>query len=239
MKIKINNLKIKIFSDGANFKEMISSSKKKYIKGLTTNPSLMRKSGITDYQKFAKSILKFVKKKPISFEVFSDNFLEMEKQAKIINSWGKNVYVKIPITNSKGKSSFNLIKKLSDEGIKLNITAITTFEQMIKLKKHLNKKVPCVISIFAGRIADTGRDPSNYVKKGVKMFKTHKKAEILWASTREVYNIVQANNIGCHIITVPPDLIKKISLFNKNLKSYSLETVKDFYNDAEKSKYKI
>jgi len=237
--MKINNLKIKIFSDGANFKEMINANRKKYIKGLTTNPSLMRKSGITDYNKFAKLILKSIRKKPISFEVFSDNFEEMGKQAKIINSWGSNVYVKIPITNSKGKYSFNLIKKLSNEGIKLNITAITTVEQIVKLKNHLNKKIPCVISVFAGRIADTGRDPSNFIKKAVQIFKSFKKAEILWASTREVYNIIQANKLGCHIITVPPNLLKKIKLFNKNLKKYSLETVKDFYIDAKKSKYKI
>ena len=207
--MRINNLRIKIFSDGANFKEMINANKNRYIKGLTTNPSLMRKSGIKDYKSFAKLILKSIKKKPISFEVFSDNFEEMEIQAKIINAWGKNVYVKIPITNSKGIYSLNLIKKLSNQGIKLNITAITTVEQLTKLKKYLNKDVPCVISVFAGRIADTGRDPTNYIKKAVKKFKNFKKAEILWASTREVYNIVQANNLGCHIITVPPNLIKK------------------------------
>ncbi len=237
--MRINNLRIKIFSDGANFKEMINANKNRYIKGLTTNPSLMRKSGIKDYKSFAKLILKSIKKKPISFEVFSDNFEEMEIQAKIINAWGKNVYVKIPITNSKGIYSLNLIKKLSNQGIKLNITAITTVEQLTKLKKYLNKDVPCVISVFAGRIADTGRDPTNYIKKAVKKFKNFKKAEILWASTREVYNIVQANNLGCHIITVPPNLIKKIRLFNKDLKKYSLETVKDFYIDAKKSKFKI
>ena len=237
--MKINNLKIKIFSDGANFKEMTSANKNRYIKGLTTNPSLMRKSGISDYKSFAKLILKSIKKKPISFEVFSDNFKEMEKQANIINGWGKNVYVKIPITNSQGKYSFDLIKKLSDQGVKLNITAITTVEQLSKLKKYLNKKVPCVISVFAGRIADTGRDPTHYIKHAINKFKNFKKAEILWASTREVYNIVQANRLGCHIITVPPNLIKKINLFNKDLKKYSLETVKDFYIDAKKSKFKI
>ncbi len=237
--MKINNLKIKIFSDGANFKEMINANKKNYIKGLTTNPSLMRKSGITDYNKFAKLILRSIKKKPISFEVFSDNFDEMGKQAKIINSWGSNVYVKIPITNSKGKYSFNLIKKLSNEGIKLNITAITTIEQIVNLKKYLNKKVPSVISVFAGRIADTGRDPLPYIKRAINEFKSHKKAEVLWASTREVLNIIQANNCGCHIITVPPGLIDKTKLFSYNLKKYSLDTVKNFYIDAKKSKYKI
>ena len=237
--MKINNLKIKIFSDGANFKEMMSANKNRYIKGLTTNPSLMRKSGISDYTAFAKLILKSIKKKPISFEVFSDDFKEMEKQAKIINGWGKNVYVKIPITNSKGRYSLELIKKLSDQNIKLNITAITTIEQVSKLKKYLNKKATCVISVFAGRIADTGRDPTNYIKQAIKKFKNFKKVEILWASTREVYNIIQANDLGCHIITVPPNLIKKLNLFGKDLKKYSLETVKDFYIDAKKSKFKI
>jgi len=163
----------------------------------------------------------------------------MEKQATKINSWGKNVYVKIPITNSKGKGSFGLIKKLSNRKIKLNVTAITTIDQIIKLKKFISKKVPCVISVFAGRIADTGRDPIPYIKKAIQTFKSYNQTEVLWASTREILNIIQANNIGCHIITVPPKLLSKINLLNYNLKKYSLDTVKNFYNDAKKSNYKI
>ena len=230
---------IKIFADGADTKDILALSKKKYIKGLTTNPTLMRASGVKNYELFAKKILKKIKKKPISLEVFSDDFSEMEKQATKINSWGKNVYVKIPITNSKGKSSFGLIRKLSNRGIKLNVTVITTIDQIIKLKKFISKKVPCVISVFAGRIADTGRDPIPYMKKAVQTFKSYKQAEVLWASTREILNIIQANNIGCHIITVPPKLLSKINLLNYNLKKYSLDTVKNFYNDAKKSNYKI
>tara|TARA_X000000368_G_C22984428_1_gene691441 strand:+ start:411 stop:1118 length:708 start_codon:yes stop_codon:yes gene_type:complete len=235
----MRKFKIKIFADGADTKHMLALNKKKYIKGLTTNPTLMRASGVKNYELFAKNILRKIKKKPISLEVFSDDFFEMEKQAIKINSWGKNVYVKIPITNSKGKSSFNLIRKLSNRGIKLNVTAITTIQQIIKLKKFLNKNVPCVISVFAGRIADTGRDPIPYMKKAVQTFKDYKLAEVLWASTREILNIIQANNVGCHIITVPPNLLNKINLLNYNLKKYSLDTVKNFYNDAKKSNYKI
>ncbi len=235
----MRKFKIKIFADGADTKHILALSKKKYIKGLTTNPTLMRASGVKNYELFAKNVLKKIKKKPISLEVFSDDFFEMEKQAIKINSWGKNVYVKIPITNSKGKSSFNLIRKLSNQGIKLNVTAITTIEQIIKLKKFINKSVPCVISVFAGRIADTGRDPIPYMKKAVQTFKNYKLAEVLWASTREILNIIQANNLGCHIITVPPKLLSKINLLNYNLKKYSLDTVKNFYNDAKKSNYKI
>ncbi len=235
----MRKFKIKIFADGADTKHILALSKKKYIKGLTTNPTLMRASGVKNYELFAKNVLKKIKKKPISLEVFSDDFFEMEKQAIKINSWGKNVYVKIPITNSKGKSSFNLIRKLSNQGIKLNVTAITTIEQIIKLKKFINKSVPCVISVFAGRIADTGRDPIPYMKKAVQTFKNYKLAEVLWASTREILNIIQANNLGCHIITVPPKLLSKINLLNYNLKKYSLDTVKNFYKDAKKSNYKI
>ena len=235
----MKKLKIKIFADGADTKHILALSKKKYIKGLTTNPSLMRASGVKNYELFAKNVLKKIKKKPISLEVFSDDFFEMEKQAIKINSWGKNVYVKIPITNSKGKSSFNLIRKLSNRGIKLNVTAITTIQQIIKLKKFLNKNVPCVISVFAGRIADTGRDPIPYMKKAIQTFKNYKLAEVLWASTREILNIIQANNIGCHIITVPPNLLNKINLLNYNLKKYFLDKEKNFYIDAKKSNYKI
>jgi len=235
----MENLKIKIFADGANEEQMLKLSKLNYIKGLTTNPSLMKKAGIKNYTSFSKKILTKIKKKPISFEVFSDNLHEMYKQAKVISSWGKNVYVKIPITNSKGKSCNSIIKKLSNENVNLNITAIFTMNQINSLKKAINPKSKNIISIFAGRIADTGRNPSEIIKKSIKIFLKYKKTEILWASTREVFNIYEANNLKCHIITVTPDVLKKLQLRNYSLKKYSLDTIRDFYNDAKKVGYKI
>jgi transaldolase len=230
---------IKIFADGANCDEMVKLSKISFIKGLTTNPSLMRKNKIKNYEIFAKKILKTIKKKPISFEVFSDDLNEMKKQAEIINSWGKNIYVKIPITNTKKKSTIKLIKYLSNKNVKLNITAIMTIDQVKKVLKYLNPKVPSYISIFAGRIADTGRDPVPIMVNALKLMKKNKKSELIWASTREVYNIYQASKINCHIITVTTDIIKKKSLFNYNLVKYSLDTVKSFRKDALASNYKI
>ena len=237
--MNMKKIKIKIFADGANEEQMIKYNKLRYVKGLTTNPSLMKKAGIKDYTIFAKKILKKIKKKPISFEVFSDNLNEMYIQAKTISSWGSNVYVKIPITNTKNKSCNSIIKKLSDENIKLNITALFTLNQIKSLKKVLNPKSDNIISIFAGRIADTGRNPSSIIKKSIKLFSKFKKTEILWASTREFFNIIEADNLGCHIITVPPDILKKTKLIDYNLDKYSLETIKDFYNDAQKAGYKI
>ena len=230
---------IKIFADGANFDEMINLSNSSFIKGLTTNPSLMKKNKIKNYEEFAKKVLKKVKKKPISFEVFSDDLEGMKQQAKIINSWGKNVYVKIPITNTKNISTVDVIKYLSDKNIKLNITAIMTVDQVKKVLKYLNPQTPSYISIFAGRIADTGRDPLPMMTKALRLMKKHKKSELIWASTREVYNILQASKINCHIITVTTDVIKKISLYNYNLDKYSLDTVKSFRQDALKSNYRI
>jgi transaldolase len=230
---------VKVFADGANYDEMVKLSKTQFVKGLTTNPSLMRKNKIKNYENFAKKILKVIKNKPISFEVFSDDLNEMKKQAKIINSWGKNVYVKIPITNTKKKSTANLIKYLSNKNIKLNITAIMTLEQVKEVLKNLNTKVPSYISIFAGRIADTGRDPMPIMVNALKLMKKNKKSELIWASTREVYNIYQASQIKCHIITVTTDVIKKKFLYNYDLSKYSLDTVKSFRKDALKSKYKI
>jgi transaldolase len=235
----MENLKIKIFADGANEEQMLKLSKLNYIKGLTTNPSLMKKAGIKNYTSFSKKILTKIKKKPISFEVFSDNLHEMYKQAKVISSWGKNVYVKIPITNSKGKSCNSIIKKLSNENVNLNITAIFTMNQINSLKKAINPKSKNIISIFAGRIADTGRNPSEIIKKSIKVFLGYKKTEILWASTREVFNIYEANKLKCHIITVTPDILKKLQLKNYSLKKYSLDTIRDFYDDAKKVGYKI
>jgi len=229
----------KIFADGANFDEMIKLSKNPLIKGLTTNPSLMKKNGIKNYTDFSKKILKKIRKKPISFEVFSDDLNEMKTQGLKINSWGKNVYVKIPITNTKRKSTANVIKFLSSRGIKVNVTAIMTIHQVKEVLKNLNPKVPSCISIFAGRIADTGRDPMPIMKEALKLMKKNKNSELIWASTRELYNIYQSNKIKCHIITVTSDVIKKFKLINYNLSRYSLDTVKDFRNDALKSKFKI
>jgi transaldolase len=238
MKINIYK-KIKIFADGANFIEMIKLSQTSFIKGLTTNPSLMKKNKIKNYEIFAKKILKKIKKKPISFEVFSDDLEDMKRQAEVINSWGKNVYVKIPITNTKKISTVKIIKYLSDKNIKLNITAIMTINQLKNVLKYLNPKTPSYISIFAGRIADTGRDPLPVMIKALKLMKKNKKSELIWASTREVYNILQASKINCHIITVTTDVIKKISLYGYNLEKFSLDTVKGFRKDALKSNFKI
>jgi len=235
----MKKIKIKIFADGADFSGIVNYNKKKFIKGLTTNPSLMKKSGVKNYAAFAKKILKIVNKKPISFEVFSDEFEGMYNQAKKIASWGNNVYVKIPVTNTKGRGSYNLIKKLSNENIKLNVTAIFTEAQVKKVINSLNPEVKSIISIFAGRIADTGENPEFLIKKTLKLLKKNKNCEVLWASTRELYNILSASRIGCHIITVPNNILDKLNLFGYNLKNYSLETVKEFYRDAKKAGFVI
>lgn len=232
-------MKIKIYADGANKKDILYFNRQINIGGLTTNPSLMRKSGVKDYKKFSIEILKKVNKKPISFEVFADDFNNMYLQSKIISSWANNVYVKIPITNTKGISTRSLINKLSNEKIKLNITAIFTKSQVDTVFKSLNKKTPAIVSIFAGRIADTGRDPNNIIKYASKLFKKNLKHKILWASTREVLNIFQAEKAGADIITVPTSILNKKKLFNKSLNKYSLETVREFYKDAKEAKYKI
>ncbi len=232
-------MKIEIYADGANEKEILYFNKKSNIAGLTTNPSLMRKSGILNYKNFSIKILKKVKKKPISFEVFADDFDSMYLQAKKISSWGNNVYVKIPITNTKGLSCKKMIKSLSKENIKLNITAIFTKSQINTVYKFLDKSTPAIISIFAGRIADTGRNPVKIIKYANRLFKRNTKHKILWASTREILNIVQAEKAGADIITIPTGILKKLNLINKNLNSYSLETVKEFHKDATAAKYKI
>ena len=235
----MRNFKIKIFADGANYNEIKYFNSQKIVKGLTTNPSLMRKSGVKNYEIFARKVLRFVKHKPISFEVFSDDFEEMYIQAKAISSWGKNVYVKIPVTNTKGKSSHLLIKKLSDEGINLNITAIFNFYQVSRVIKFLNPKSKAIVSIFSGRIADTGINPEIVIKKSIDLLKNNKNHEILWASTRELYNVVQAEKIKCHIITVPTTILKKFNLLGYDLIKYSADTVKEFYEDAKNAKFKI
>ncbi len=236
---KIEDLKIKIFSDGAEKKEMLDMNGKAFIKGFTTNPSLMRKTGIKNYETFAKDILSTIKEKPISFEVFSDDFDEMERQAMKIASWADNVYVKIPITNTKKQNSAKLIKSLSEKKVKLNITAIMTLDQVKIAVKMLNKKIPSIISVFAGRIADTGRDPIPIMKDCLNEMKNNPSSELLWASSREFLNIFQADTIGCHIITVTNDIINKVELINFDLEEYSLNTVKKFYKDASEADFKI
>jgi len=238
MKI-LNDLKIKIFADGADLESIKRLNKIDYIKGFTTNPSLMKKAGIVDYKEFALKILSEIKDKPISFEVFSDDLIEMEKQAEEIASWGENVNVKIPITNTQRKSTSSLIKKLSSKGIVCNITAIFTIDQIKEVLEVLDKSTPAILSIFAGRIADTGIDPLKIITDSINLAKSKPKSEVLWASTRENLNIFHAESVGCQIITVPHDLLKKMSTLEKDLEEYSLETVKSFYTDAVSAGYKI
>ena len=236
---KIEDLKIKIFSDGADKKEMFDMNSRTFIKGFTTNPSLMRKTGIKNYEIFAKDVLSIIKEKPISFEVFSDDFDEMERQAMKIASWADNVYVKIPITNTKKQNSAKLIKRLSEKKVKLNITAIMTLDQVKTAVKMFDKKIPNIISVFAGRIADTGRDPIPIMKDCLNEVKNNPNSELLWASSRELLNIIQADSIGCHIITVTNDIINKLKLINLDLEEYSLNTVKAFYKDASEANFNI
>jgi len=236
---KIEDLKVKIFSDGADKKDMLEMNSKTFIKGLTTNPSLMKKAGIKDYEIFAKDILSTIKEKPISFEVFSDDFSDMERQAMEITSWADNVYVKIPITNTKKETSKELIKRLAGRKVKLNITAIMNIDQVKTIMPVLNHEVPSIISVFAGRIADTGEDPIPLMKECLKEIKINPKSELLWASPRELLNVIQADQIGCHIITVTKDIIKKLQFISYDLEKYSLDTVKMFYNDAVDAGFKI
>lgn len=234
-----NSLKIKLFADGANISEMFEMNEKSYIKGLTTNPTLMRKSGVENYENFAKEVLATVTTKPVSFEVFSDDFEEMIKQGKKIASWGENVYVKIPITNTRGELSKNVIRELQLSGIKVNVTAIMTLNQVSEICEILDGDIPSYISIFAGRIADTGRDPGKLLKKALKITNQFKRAEMIWASPRELLNIFQAIEINCHVITATKDILKKLELVNYPLDEYSLDTVKMFANDAKDSGFQI
>jgi transaldolase len=240
MNNKLDSLKIKIFADGADRAGIISMNENPLIKGMTTNPTLMRKAGISDYEGFAKDILKIVKDKPISFEVFSDNFDEMRRQALKIASWQKNVYVKIPITNTRGESSIPLIKELSQKKVRLNITAILALDQVKDVSLALDPNTPSIVSVFAGRIADTGVDPASIIKKSLKILKALPKAELLWASVREVLNIFQAEECGCHIVTVPHDILNKaIKLSDMKLDALSLDTVKMFDSDAKAAGFSL
>ena len=236
---KVADLKVKIFADGADKAGMLEMYSKPYIKGLTTNPTLMKKVGITDYRAFCKDILTSIKDKPLSFEVFSDDFSEMERQAIEIASWGDNVYVKIPITNTKQESCYDLVKKLATQKVKLNVTALMTLKQVKDVVASLNPNVPSYVSVFAGRIADTGFDPVPLMTAAVKELKVAPAAELIWASPRELLNIFQADEIGCQVITVTNDILKKLNLVGYDLDSYSLDTVKMFYKDAVDAGFKL
>ncbi len=229
----------KIFCDIAEINQIKKFNKKKIVKGFTTNPSLMRKAGAKDYKSYAKKILKVCSNKPVSLEVFADDYINMKKQALKINTWGKNIYVKIPIINSKGIFMGKVIKELNNQNIKLNITAVYNANQTKKILKLINKKTKVIISIFAGRAGDTGKDPVPEFKKSVMFSKKFKNVEILWASVREPYNFLQAKQLGCHIITVPPSIIQKIEKFGKSFDQLTKETVKNFLSDSKKSRFKI
>ena len=232
-------MKTKIFCDIAELNLIRIFNKKKIVKGFTTNPSLMRKAGAKNYKSYSKKILNVCKDKPVSLEVFADQYTEMKKQATQINKWAKNVYVKIPITNSQGKFMGRIIKELNDKKIKINITAVYSSKQTEKILKLINKKTKVIISIFAGRAGDTGRDPVPEFKKSISLAKRFKNVEILWASVREPYNYIQAKQLGCHIITVPPKIIEKIEKFGKTFDQLTKETVRAFLIDSKKSKFKI
>ena len=229
----------KIFCDIAEINQIKKFNKKKIVKGFTTNPSLMRKAGAKDYKSYSKKILKFCKNKPISFEVFADDQISMIKQGKQISTWGKNVFVKVPVVNSKNSFTGNVIKELNSQNIKLNITAVYSAKQTEKILKMINKKTQVIISIFAGRAGDAGKDPIPEFIQSIKLAKKFKNVEILWASVREPYNYLQAKQLGCHIITIPPSIIKKIENFGKSFDQLTKETVKAFLIDSKKSKFKI
>ena len=235
----LERLKVKIFADGADLKSMRELAADSRIAGFTTNPSLMRKAGVQDYEAFAREVLAAIPDRPVSFEVFADDFAEMEAQAAEIATWGPNVYVKIPIQNTKAQSAAPLIARLSRRGIALNVTAIFTLEQVRITAEALDPATPAVVSVFAGRIADTGVDPMPLMRRSAEMLASRPKAELLWASPRELLNIYQADEAGCHIITVAPDVLGKLGLVGKDLDAYSLETVKVFYQDATAAGYRI
>ena len=236
---KMNKLKIKLFADGANLDSMLSLYKDPNIKGFTTNPTLMKKAGITDYEKFAKQVLLEIPDRPVSFEVFADDLDDMFVQAKTIASWGSNVNVKIPVTNTKGEFTGPIIKRLSGLGVQLNITAVFTQEQVRTIAENLSSDTAAIVSVFPGRIAESGLDPMPIMSECVEILKDFPEAELLWASPREFLNIVQADQVGCHIITAPPDLLIKMKLLGKDLTKFSLETVQMFYNDAQEAGYTI
>ncbi len=235
----LSDLKIKLFADGADKQGMLEMYGNPWIQGFTTNPTLMRKAGVSDYEGFARDILECISDRPISFEVFSDDFCEMECQARKIATWGQNVYVKIPVTNTQGVSSAKLVRKLADADIKLNVTALLAFDQVQEMAVALGDGPPGIISVFAGRIADTGRDPVPIMAAAVEFLRSYPNIELIWASPRELLNIFQADAIGCHIITATNDILKKLTLVGKDLNEFSLETVRMFRGDALKASYTL
>jgi transaldolase len=235
----LDELKVKIFADGADRGGMLEMYSKPYIKGFTTNPTLMHKAGLIDYRAFAREILAAIPDRPISFEVFSDELEEMDRQAREIATWGENVYVKIPVTNTRREPAYDLVRTLAGDGVKVNVTAIMTVEQVRKVVEAVKNGAPSCISVFAGRIADTGRDPLPIMRECVAILKSAAAAELIWASPRELLNIVQASDIGCHIITVTNDILKKLPLIGKDLADYSLDTVKMFYDDGRKAGFTL
>ncbi len=236
---KLEDLRTKLFADGADKKAMLDMYARPYIQGFTTNPTLMRKAGITDYEAFARDILASIPDRPISLEVFADTFDEMRRQALGIATWGENVYVKIPVTNTRRESSCDLIHELSHKGVKLNVTALLTLDQVRDVTAALSGGAPSCVSVFAGRIADTGCDPVPMMAESVRLVSAHPGMELIWASPRELLNIFQADSIGCHIITATNDILKKLELIGKDLADYSLETVKMFHDDATASKFTV
>jgi len=237
--MNVNALRIKLFADGADLPGILKLAELPYIKGFTTNPTLMRKAGITDYEKFARQVLEKITDRPISFEVFSDEFPDMERQARLIAGWGSNVYVKIPVTNTQGESAANLVHKLSHDGLKLNVTALMTNEQVRTVSTALRGGAASIVSVFAGRIADAGCDPIPMMREALNVLTECPGAELLWASPREVLNIVQADQINCHIITATSDILAKLGLLGKDLAEFSLDTVKMFYADARAAGFSL
>ena len=237
--VNIQDLNVKIFADGADLNQISTLSQDPLIKGFTTNPSLMRDAHVQDYEAFAKDMIKLINGLPVSFEVFSDDFLEMERQAHTIASWGDNVYVKIPIVNTKAQFCGPLVGRLANSGVAVNVTAVMTFDQVEEVATYLSDSTPSIISVFAGRVADTGIDPVPVMRDSVNVLKHNHKSELLWASPRELFNVYQADDVGCHIITVTPEILAKIPIIGKNLDEYSLETSTAFYNDAVKAGLKI
>jgi transaldolase len=236
---RLEDLTVKIFADGAEKAGMLEMYAKPYIKGFTTNPTLMHKVGLTDYRAFARDIVSVIPDRPISFEVFSDEFEEMERQAREIATWGDNVYVKIPVTNTRREPAYDLVRRLANEGVKLNITAIMTIDQVRSVVGAVKDGAPSCVSVFAGRIADTGRDPVPIMSECVEILKAAPQSELIWASPRELLNILQADAIGCHIITVTNDILKKLPLIGKDLADYSLDTVKMFFDDGRKAGFTL
>jgi len=234
---QVSELKVKVFADGADKNGMLEMYRKPYITGFTTNPTLMRKAGVTDYEGFAHEILKTIPDRPISFEVFSDEFDEMEQQAHKIAGWGQNVYVKIPVTNTRGESSLGIVRSLAKAGVKVNVTAMMTLSQVRTMVDGLAGGAPAYVSVFAGRIADSGRDPVPLMAQAVEICRAARNVELIWASPRELLNVFQADAIGCHVITVTNDILKKLELVGKDLDEFSLETVKMFRDDALRSGY--